>query len=98
MFEPPAKLGYTIYSKTGCVNCVKAKRMIEDKVLGKWYEGMPFPLKYIECDNYLVEDRQGFLSNIKLFAGGEVKMFPMIFYNEEYIGSYNALAIHLECN
>ena len=93
MFEPPAKEGYTLYSKTGCVNCLKARRMIEDK-----FPYLDFPLKYINCDDYLVEDRQGFLSNIKLFAGGEVKMFPMIFYNGEYIGSYNALAIHLECN
>ena len=98
MFEPPAKDGYTIYSKTGCVNCVKALRMAEDKLLGNWSQGLDLPLKYILCDDYLIEDRQGFLSTIKLFAGGDVKMFPMIFFDGEYIGSYNALATHLESN
>ena len=98
MFEPPADKGYTVYSKSGCVNCLKAKRMIEDKLLKTWYQGLDLPLKYINCDDYLIEDRTGFLSTIKLFAGGEVKMFPMIFFDNEYIGSYTALAIHLECN
>lgn len=92
MFEPPAESGYTVYSKSGCVNCLKATRMIADK-----FPSLAFPFKYIDCDDYLIEDRAGFLSNIKLFAGTEVKMFPMIFYDGEYIGSYNALAIHLEC-
>ena len=93
MFEPPAEKGYTIYSRNGCVNCEKAKRMIKEK-----HPYFTVSLKYINCDDYLIEDRLGFLSNIKLFAGTEVKMFPMIFFDGEYIGSYNALAIHLECN
>jgi glutaredoxin len=98
MFEPPAESGYTVYSKSGCVNCEKAKRMIEDKLLMTWSQGLALPLKYINCDDYLIEDRTGFLSNLKLFAGCDVKYFPMIFFDGEYIGSYNALAIHLECN
>jgi glutaredoxin len=97
MFEPPAESGYTVYSKSGCVNCEKAKRMIEDKS-AEFRSGLAFPLKYINCDDYLIEDRTGFLSNIKLFAGTEVKYFPMIFFDGQYIGSYNALAIHLECH
>ena len=82
MIEPPTDKGYTIYSKNGCINCNKSADLLDAKLL---------PFKYINCDIYLIEDRIGFLAQMKIYAGGEVKMFPMVFFDGEYIGSYKCL-------
>jgi glutaredoxin 3 len=70
---------FTIYSKTGCFYCIKAKSLLKEKNLVH---------TIINCDDYILEDKVSFLEHIYKLAGKEVKTFPMIFYQEKFIGGY----------
>ena len=75
----PASDSYTIYSKSGCLNCTKAKELLQnDRV----------PPLYVDCDEFLLENKQEFLNQMKTFIGYEYKIFPMIFKNGLFIGGY----------
>jgi glutaredoxin len=78
--EKPVETGFTIYSKSGCPNCTRIKKTITEK-----------KLTFIEvnCDEYLIEDKEFFLCFIKNLAQKESKIFPMIFNNGIFIGSFN---------
>jgi glutaredoxin len=80
-YELPCENEYTIYSKSGCINCKKAKTLLEkEKVI------------IIDCDEYLIEDKESFLSFIKSLSDNiECKTFPIIFYKKKFIGGYNEL-------
>ena len=43
----------------------------------------------IYCDEYLINDKVGFLEYIHNLASVEVKTFPMIFYYDKFIGGYD---------
>ena len=75
----PIDVGYTIYSKSGCVNCRKFKQLLMDK---------NFFFYDINCDEYLIEKKEQFLSFISEKAQKECNTFPMIFYNGNFIGGY----------
>lgn len=81
--DEPLTHGYTIYSKTGCPNCDKSCDLLNTNMT---------PFKYVLCDTYLAEDRLAFLAKMKIFAEGEVKMFPMVFFDGEYIGGFKSLS------
>jgi glutaredoxin len=85
--ENPASEGYTIYSKSGCINCTKIKNLLKDKHLF---------FSEIQCDEYLLEDKEGFLMFIKERAKKEHKTFPIIFYNSGFIGGYNEAKENIE--
>jgi glutaredoxin-related protein len=76
----PNSQGYTIYSKSGCPFCTKVKRLLEKEA--------PSPL-LVDCDDYLVENKEAFLVFIKEMAGKEYKTFPMIFHNGDFIGGFS---------
>lgn len=78
--EKPEETGFTIYSKSGCPNCTRIKKTITEKKLS---------FIEINCDEYLIEDKEFFLSFIKNLAQKECKVFPIIFNNGAYIGSFN---------
>lgn len=71
---------FTIYSRSGCHFCTKVKRMLEIKSLN---------FSVVNCDEYILEDKASFLNYIKSLTEKEVKEFPMVFYNSEFIGGYN---------
>ncbi len=75
----PNSQGYTIYSKSGCPFCTKVKRLLEKEA--------PSPL-LVDCDDYLVENKESFLVFIQEMAGKEYKTFPMIFHNGDFIGGF----------
>jgi glutaredoxin len=75
----PNSQGYTIYSKSGCPFCTKVKRLLEKE--------SPAPL-LVDCDDYLVENKEDFLLFIQQMAGKEYKTFPMIFHNGNFIGGF----------
>jgi hypothetical protein len=79
-FEKPLESGFTIYSKSGCYNCTKVKALLNDKNL---------LLKVIDCDEYILEDKESFLLFITSLSNKEVKIFPIIFYDSKFIGGYN---------
>ena len=51
-FEEPFENKFTIYSKSGCINCRKVKDLL--KIAGFDYE-------IIDCDDYLLEDKEEIL-------------------------------------
>jgi glutaredoxin len=79
-FDKPNEKGFTIYSKSGCTNCLKTKAYLKQKHL---------LFDVVDCDEYIIEDKENFLSFIKNTAGKEIRMFPMIFYDGNFIGGFN---------
>ena len=78
-FEEPIKSGFTIYSKSGCINCSKVKSLLKEKKIF---------FSVIDCDEYIIENKEDFLLFIKDKANREYKMFPMVFYDGSFIGGY----------
>ena len=79
-FEKPNVSGFTVYSKSGCPNCVKIKKFLDEKTLN---------FKIVDCDEYVIEDKERFLIFINTLAEKNVKLFPMIFHDGKFIGGYN---------
>jgi glutaredoxin len=83
----PLDLGFTVYSKTGCINCKKIKKILS--------ENKHFFLD-VDCDEFLIEDKQGFLLFMKEIALTEVKTFPIIFNYGKFIGGYEEAKEYIE--
>jgi glutaredoxin len=79
MKEPNTKC-YTIYSKSGCINCVKVKQLLKDSNT---------IFEVIDCDEYLIENKEEFLDFMKQLIGYEYRMFPMVFESGKFIGGFN---------
>jgi len=79
-FEKPSQQGFTIYSKSGCLNCLIIKKLIKEKNL---------LFNVVDCDEYIIEDKEKFLFFIKEETKREIKQFPIIFYQGAFIGGYN---------
>jgi glutaredoxin len=79
-FIKPNEKGFTIYSKSGCPNCSKVKILLNN-------ENIIF--KMIDCDDYLIENKDFFLECIKDICKKEYKMFPIVFNDGILLGGYN---------
>jgi|688.fasta_scaffold519053_2 glutaredoxin len=77
--ELPIEKGFTIYSKSNCINCDNIKKLLEDNKL---------EYNVINCDNYLNENKNFFLEFMKLITRQECKMFPIVFSDQKFIGGY----------
>jgi glutaredoxin len=88
-FEEPLKTGFTIYSKSGCINCNKVKNLIKEK---------NFLFALIECDEYVLEEKTNFLLFIREKANVEVKTFPMVFYENKFIGGFSETEVFINKN
>jgi hypothetical protein len=53
--EKPLDIGFTIYTKSGCSFCINLKKLLIEKCIF-FFE--------IDCDNYLIENKEEFLSFI----------------------------------
>lgn len=72
--------GFTVYSKSGCINCLNVVKFLDSKFIKH---------KYVLCDEELLEDREAFLVKMREYAAGkEVKQFPMVFHDGLFIGGY----------
>jgi glutaredoxin len=78
-FEEPTSNNFTIYSKSGCILCSKVKDLLTKNNLD---------FSVIDCDEYLIEDRQGFLLFINSCAKKDTAGFPKVFRDGEFVGSY----------
>lgn len=85
--EEPLKKGFTIYSKNNCSYCVKVKKMLMDSQI--------FFLD-INCDGYLSEDKEGFLSFIEERATKRHTTFPMVFKEAGFIGGFTETQEYLD--
>ena len=79
-FPTPEKNQFTVYSKSGCINCSKVKTLLKDKSLA---------FNIIDCDEFILENKEEFLTFMNAIIGKEYKMFPMVFDNNKFIGGYN---------
>ena len=80
-YELPSKENYTIYSKSGCTYCVKAKQLLVNEAH-----------EIIDCDDYLVDDKEGFLAFMQTLIGKEYRTFPMIFdKGGQFLGGFTEL-------
>jgi glutaredoxin len=79
-FEKPLENGFTIYSKSGCPNCIKAKTLLKDKKL---------LFHIVDCDDYIIEVKTGFLKFIYELTNREIKTFPIIFHDGIFIGGFS---------
>ena len=75
----PASNSYTIYSKSGCLYCTKARVLLQNEQV---------PPLYVDCDEFLLENKEEFLNLMKSLIGYEYRTFPMIFKNGRFIGGY----------
>ncbi len=81
-FEKPQENKYTIYTKSGCTYCTKAKKLLVN-------EDNNNNLQMIDCDEYLIENKDEFLNFIQNITNNPThKSFPIIFHNKKYIGGY----------
>jgi glutaredoxin len=78
-FLEPSKKDFTIYSKSGCSGCKQVKNFLKDK---------NFLFNEINCDEYLINEKMAFLSFIEEISGKQLKSFPIVFYNGEFVGNY----------
>jgi glutaredoxin len=79
-FSKPETNGFTIYSKSGCPNCLKVKNLLKQ-------HNLVFTI--IDCDEYIIEDKTNFLSFIKGFIRQESPLqFPFVFNDGSYIGGF----------
>ena len=62
---------FTVYSKSGCINCTRVKQLLQEKQV---------KFNIVDCDEYILEDKSGFLDCIRELAEKEYKMFPMVFF------------------
>ena len=87
MFELPSEQKFTIYSKSGCINCRKVKDLLKNNSIE--YE-------IVDCDDYLLEDKENFLLFIKSYSVSSCKSFPMVFHNSKFIGGYDETVKYLD--
>jgi glutaredoxin len=78
---------FVIYSKSECKYCDLSKDLLNDEGFG--YE-------IVLCDNYLTDDREGFLKRMEEKIGKEYKTFPMVFYKDKFVGGYTELVKKVE--
>lgn len=84
MFPKPSPIGYTIYSKSECIFCDKAKLLLRD-----------YECTIIDCDDYITNNKTDFLDFVKVICNMEYTTVPVIFYNGLFIGGYSELATFL---
>ena len=76
----PSNKQFTIYSKSGCPNCIKVKRLLQEKQIN---------FTVIDCDEFILENKDIFLKFIQNLANKEYKTFPMVFDdNNQFIGGF----------
>ena len=78
----PSSIGFTIYTRSGCEFCKRAKKLL----LGK-------NAVIVECDDFILEDnkKKAFWSYLSGAAGipSTHRTFPVIFYKSKFIGGYS---------
>ena len=79
-FPEPQKGVITVYSKSGCINCSKVKTLLNNTKT---------EFTVIDCDEFILDNKEKFLEFIQVLIGKEYKMFPIVFNNKQFIGGYN---------
>jgi glutaredoxin len=86
-FPCPQNDGFTIYSKSGCTNCAKVKTFLKEQNC---------IFNVIDCDEYLIDNKEEFLTFIEKLTNIKCRIFPIIFFNGEFIGGYNETLLYIK--
>jgi len=86
-FFAPLEIGFTIYTKRGCSYCTDVKKLLIEK---------DTCFLEIDCDKYLMDDKEGFLTFIKERANKEHRTFPIVFKNGKFIGGFTETKLHFD--
>ena len=86
-FVEPFENKFTVYSKSGCPNCVKAKALLKER---------GFQYEEVNCDEYILECKAEFLQFIEKKASTEWRSFPIIFDDTRFIGGFIDLKGYLD--
>jgi len=79
---------YIIYTKSGCDFCKKLKNLLVN-------EKKTF--KEVNCDKQLTNNRELFLSSVKIATGRDWRTFPIVFTNNtQFIGGYTETVNYIE--
>jgi len=85
-YELPSKENYTIYSKSGCPACNRAKQLLQNE-----------KIEVIDCDDYIADNKPAFLEFMYKLIGTEYKTFPMVFSQTgKFIGGFSELKPYYE--
>lgn len=79
-FLKPVENGFTVYSKSGCKNCIKIKHFLSS-------QNISFTI--VECDDYIIEKKEDFIFFINNLTNNKYRQFPVIFNNGIFIGEYS---------
>lgn len=77
----------TVYSKSGCPNCVTIKKLLKEKQL---------LFEIIDCDEYILENRDEFVKFMNNITGRENSVFPMVFDDNKFIGGFSETKKYIE--
>ena len=87
-FRTPSNKEYTIYSKSGCPNCIKVKELLQSNNI---------EFTVIDCDDYLIERKPEFLLFIQELTSREWKTFPIVFTSDGiFVGGFTDTRLYLE--
>jgi len=83
----PIKGEFTVYSKSGCPNCLKVKTLLKNK-------NVKFTV--VDCDEFILENKEQFLQIMYTHIGKEYNMFPMVFDGKTFIGGLSETNKYIE--
>ena len=86
-FALPNKTGFVIYSKNECIFCSNVKTLLNQR-------GLDF--NEINCDEYILHDKNSFLAFVSKMSMQTINTFPVVFYNNHFIGGYTETARFVE--
>ena len=83
----PAQIGFTIYTIPNCKYCKMAKELLKSH-----------KIKTVNAKNYVqsLRERDAFYAFIQKHTKKDYKYFPMIFYNQQFIGGFLELQAFLK--
>ena len=81
-FSLPTKSGYFMYSKSGCKFCKMAKELLPNVTV-------------VNVDEQIETDKAKCLDKMATIAEVEIKTFPVIFFNQIFVGGYAESKDHL---
>jgi len=80
IYQEPFENSFTIYTKSCCKFCTEVKKLLKK-------ENIFFQV--IDCDDYIIENKQNFLNFIQKITNSNIKTFPIVFNDKkEFIGGY----------
>jgi glutaredoxin len=86
-FPLPKSNDFTIYSKSGCINCNNVKKLLKDRQIS---------FTVIDCDDFLFDDKEIFLNFINELAGERCSVFPIVFHGRRFIGGFASTISYLD--